>query len=119
MGEGGGQQVSKSGGEETPVERAVNRYVGDAIHLFLSLLAVVVLVASVLAAYDTVVHDIPQLLAPTDAYTGSHLARRTARRHRPRRAARRPLLLRAGQPQRRSTKRRGRAGGARGGGPKP
>ena len=68
MGDGGKQQVSKSGGEETPVERAINRYVGDAIHLFLSLMAVVILFASALAAYDTVVRDIPQLLAPTDAY---------------------------------------------------
>lgn len=69
MGDGGGeQQVSKAGGEETPFERVINRYVGDAIHLFLSLMAVVVLVASALAAYDTIVRDIPQLLAPTDAY---------------------------------------------------
>ena len=68
MGDGGKQQVSKSGGEETPVERVINRYVGDAIHLFLSLMAVVILCASALAAYDTVVRDIPQLLAPTDAY---------------------------------------------------
>lgn len=68
MGDGGVQQVSKAGGEETPAERVINRYVGDAIHLFLSLMAVVILVASALAAYDTVVRDIPQLLAPTDAY---------------------------------------------------
>ena len=65
---GGGQKVSKAGGEETRAERAVNRYVGDAIHFFLSLMAVVILAASVLAAYDTVVRDIPQLFAPTDAY---------------------------------------------------
>ena len=68
MGGGGEQQVSKAGGEETRGERVINRYVGDAIHLFLSLMAVVILFASALAAYDTVVRDIPQLLAPTDAY---------------------------------------------------
>ena len=65
---GAKQQVSKAGGEETPVERVVNRYVGDAIHFFLSLMAVVILVAAVLAAYDTVVTDIPKLLAPADGY---------------------------------------------------
>lgn len=64
----GGQQVSKAGGEETRGERIINRYVGDAIHLFLSLMAVVILFAAVLAAYDTVVRDIPKLFAPSDEY---------------------------------------------------
>jgi uncharacterized membrane protein (DUF373 family) len=68
MGDGGGQQVSKSGGEETRVERIANRYIGDAIHLFLSLMAVVILVAAALAAYDTVVRDIPKLWEPADEY---------------------------------------------------
>jgi uncharacterized membrane protein (DUF373 family) len=68
MSDGGGQQVSQAGGGETRAERVMNRYVGDAIHLFLSLMAVVILAAAVLAAYDTVVRDIPKLFAPADEY---------------------------------------------------
>ena len=68
MGKGDAAQVSKSGGEETRVERVINRYVGDAIHLFLSLMAVGILAAAAIAAYHTVARDLPQLFAPADDY---------------------------------------------------
>ncbi|HVF88239.1 MAG TPA: hypothetical protein VM866_11645 [Pyrinomonadaceae bacterium] len=55
-------------GAETALERFINHYVGDAIHLFLSLLAVIILAAAVVAAYDTVVRDFPKLFAPGDEY---------------------------------------------------
>lgn len=55
-------------GAETAFERVLNRYVGDAIHLFLSLLAVLILAAAAVAAYETVVRDFPKLLAPSDEY---------------------------------------------------
>jgi hypothetical protein len=55
-------------GEETPVERVFNWYVGNAIHIFLSLLAVVILVAAAIGAYDTIVRDFPKLLQPSDEY---------------------------------------------------
>jgi hypothetical protein len=55
-------------GDESRVERAINRYMGDAIHLFLSLLAVFVLAAAVVAAYDTLVNDFPKLFVTTDEY---------------------------------------------------
>ncbi len=64
----------KSGGttpgldDESPIERQLNYYVGQTIHLFLSLLAVLILVAAVLATYDTIVRDLPKLLAPIDEY---------------------------------------------------
>ncbi len=56
------------GGEETPVERVINRYMGDAIHLFLSLLSILIIAAAVIAAYDTLVRDFPKLLVPSDEY---------------------------------------------------
>ena len=56
------------GGEETSVERAINRYTGDLIHLFLSLLSILLLAAAVLATYDTLVRDFPKLLTPMDEY---------------------------------------------------
>ena len=56
------------GGEETVVERVINRYTGEAIHLFLSLLSIAILVAAVVAAYDTVVNEFPKLFVPVDEY---------------------------------------------------
>ncbi len=55
-------------GEEPPIERVVNKYGGDLIHLFLSLLALVILAAAAVAAYETVVREFPKLWQPTDEY---------------------------------------------------
>ena len=55
-------------GEETPVERVFNLYLGNAIHIFLSVLALLVLVAAAIGAFDTVVRDFPKLLHPSDEY---------------------------------------------------
>lgn len=55
-------------GEETPIERFLNRHLGNAIHLFLSVLALLVLVAALVGAFDTVVRDFPKLLQPSDEY---------------------------------------------------
>jgi hypothetical protein len=52
-------------GEETKVERAVSNYLGVAIHLFLSGLAVLLLIAAGIAAFDTVFRDFPALISPT------------------------------------------------------
>lgn len=65
--EGGGAEKS-SGGEETAIERVINRYVGDAIHLFLSLLSIMILAAAIVAAYQTAAHDFPKLFGRTDEY---------------------------------------------------
>ncbi len=50
-------------GEETRVERAVSNYLGVAIHLFLSALAILLLIAAGIAAFDTVVRDFPALIS--------------------------------------------------------
>ena len=55
-------------GEETGVERVIGNYVGIVIHLFLSVLALLLLVAAGIAAYDTVVRDFPQLWQQSDEY---------------------------------------------------
>jgi uncharacterized membrane protein (DUF373 family) len=63
----GGEQRSV-GGAETAAERIISRYVGDATHLFLSVLAMMILAAAAIAAYDLVVRDFPKLFAPADEY---------------------------------------------------
>ena len=55
-------------GEETPPERFLNQYAGNLVHLFLSLLALVILAAAIIAAYQTVARDFPKLWQPSDEY---------------------------------------------------
>ncbi len=55
-------------GEETALERLLNRYLGNAIHIFLSVLALVILLAAIVGAFDTVVRDFPKLFQPSDEY---------------------------------------------------
>lgn len=67
----GGEDVpgeKAGGGEETRAERVLNRWVGDAIHFFLSLLSVFILAAAVVAAYDTAVTDFPKLFSQAEEY---------------------------------------------------
>ena len=67
----GGEDVpgeKAGGGEETRVERVLNRWVGDAIHLFLSLLSVFILAAAAVAAYDTAVTEFPKLFSHAEEY---------------------------------------------------
>ena len=56
-------------GEESKVELAISDFLGKVIHLFLSLLALLLLVSSAIALFDTVTRDFPLLLqAPPDEY---------------------------------------------------
>ncbi len=50
------------------LEPILNRYVGQTIHLFLSLLAVIILIVAAVATYETLARDFPKLLAPSDEY---------------------------------------------------
>ena len=50
-------------GEETKIERIFANYLGVAIHLFLSGLAVLLVIAAAIAAYDTVIRDFPILIS--------------------------------------------------------
>lgn len=55
-------------GEETHVEGVLNRYAGNLTHLFLSLLALLILIAAAIATYETVVREFPKLWQPVDEY---------------------------------------------------
>jgi hypothetical protein len=55
-------------GEETKAERVISQYLGVAIHLILSALAVLLVIAALIAAFDTVVRDYPLLWRPQDEY---------------------------------------------------
>ncbi len=48
-------------GEETKAELIISNYLGTGIHLFLSALAVLLLIAATIATFDTVVRDFPTL----------------------------------------------------------
>lgn len=67
-GDDGKDGVEREIGELTRAESFLNVYVGNAIHLFLSLLAVLILAAAVIAAYQTVVYEFPKLFSPADEY---------------------------------------------------
>lgn len=56
-------------GEESGAELLISNYLAVVIHLFLALLAVLLLVASAIATFDTVVRDFPLLFqTPQDEY---------------------------------------------------
>ena len=48
-------------GEAPALEVFLDRYVGNGIHLFLSLLAIVIVVAAAIALVDVLIRDFPQL----------------------------------------------------------
>jgi hypothetical protein len=66
--EGVGAAEKPGGDEASAIERVINHYVGDAIHLFLSLISVLILIAAMVAAYQTAVHDFPKLFGRIDEY---------------------------------------------------
>ncbi len=56
-------------GEETKAELFIANYVAVGIHLFLSALAVLLLIAAVIGAYETVLREFPALWQPKDEYS--------------------------------------------------
>ena len=62
------EEKATGAGDETRVENFVNRHLGNAIHLFLSLLALMILGAAMIGAYDTLVREFPKLFTPVDEY---------------------------------------------------
>ena len=60
-------------GEAPALEIFLDRYVGNGIHLFLSFLAVVIVIAAAIAAVDILIRDFPQLWRRTsDEYDVLH-----------------------------------------------
>jgi hypothetical protein len=63
------QKEKDSGiGEETLIESILNRYAGNTIHIFLSLLAIVILIAAAIMTFEMVIHDFPKLWQPANEY---------------------------------------------------
>lgn len=56
-------------GEETKAEQVISNHLATGIHLFLSVVALLLLVAAMIATYDTVVRGFPMLWQPQDQYT--------------------------------------------------
>lgn len=55
-------------GEESKAELAIGNNLAVVIHLFLSLLAVLLLVAALIATYDTVIREFPKLWQEQNEY---------------------------------------------------
>lgn len=61
-------QKDEGTGVETAAERTLNRFVGNTIHMFLSVLAILILAAAVIMAFEMIVRDFPKLWQPADEY---------------------------------------------------
>jgi hypothetical protein len=60
-------------GDTPAIEIFLDRYVGNGIHLFLSVLAIVIVVAAAIALVDILIRDFPQLWRQTgDEYAVLH-----------------------------------------------
>lgn len=64
--------TSESGGVATPFESKLNQYVGNYIHLFLSVLAIVVLAAALIGAMLMIYHGFPPLWTGNNEYQNLH-----------------------------------------------
>ena len=62
---------ARSGGE-TPPERFLDRHLGNAVHLFLSGLAILILVAAAIATVEIVIRDVPMLWRGGSEYEALH-----------------------------------------------
>jgi uncharacterized membrane protein (DUF373 family) len=65
--------MREGGSEGTALERAFNRHMGTFIHVFLSVLATLVIVAACISLFEIVRRDFPQLWASANAYQTLHL----------------------------------------------
>jgi uncharacterized membrane protein (DUF373 family) len=67
------EQTDSGTGDVTVAEQVLNRYVGNTIHMFLSVLAVLLLVAAAIMTFEMVVRDFPKLWQPIDEYKALQL----------------------------------------------
>jgi uncharacterized membrane protein (DUF373 family) len=59
-------------GRQSFLESLIDRYLGNTIHLFLSVLALLILFAAAVAAFEIVVHDFPKLWQQANEYDVLH-----------------------------------------------
>ena len=62
---------ARTGGETAP-ERFLDRHLGNAVHLFLTFLAVLILVAAAIATFEVIIRDVPLLWRQTSEYDALH-----------------------------------------------
>ena len=62
---------ARTGGETAP-ERFLDRHLGNAVHLFLTFLAILILVAAAIATVEIIVRDVPLLWRHTNEYDALH-----------------------------------------------
>ena len=66
-------ETREGGSEGTALERVFNRHMGNFIHLFLSVLAVLVFAAACISLFEIVRRDFPQLWRSGNEYQTLHL----------------------------------------------
>jgi uncharacterized membrane protein (DUF373 family) len=59
-------------GSETAPERFLDRHLGNAVHLFLSILAILILIAAAIATVEIIIRDIPMLWRTGNEYDALH-----------------------------------------------
>lgn len=62
---------ARSGGETLP-ERFLDRHLGNAVHLFLSFLAILILAAAAIATFEIIIRDVPMLWRGGSEYDALH-----------------------------------------------
>lgn len=66
------QTIKEAGDSGTPLERYVNSYVGNFIHVFLSVLAILVMAGACITLFQIVHFGFPQLWRAPDEYQTLH-----------------------------------------------
>src|ERR1041384_4400101 len=68
------EETQARSGTETVPERILHRYLGDGVHLFLSVLAILIMIAAAIAAFEVVLRDFPRLWSPPSSeYDALHI----------------------------------------------
>jgi len=67
------EAIREGGSEGTAVERTFNRIMGNFIHIFLSVLAMLVVAAACISLFEIVHRDFPQLWTASNEYQTLHL----------------------------------------------
>src|SRR5262245_4671636 len=68
---GSDKSQARAGGETAP-ERFLDRHLGNAVHLFLTFLAILILVAAAIATVEIVIRDVPMLWRQINEYDALH-----------------------------------------------
>ena len=69
------QEVEKSdtrSGKQLAAESFLDRHLGNSVHLFLSLLAILILIAAAIATVEIVIRDFPLLWSQANEYDALH-----------------------------------------------